>query len=42
MWRSQEQGREESGREKPIAAAEKVLQVKLKLRARKQLARDTQ
>lgn len=42
MWRFQEQGREEWGREKPIEAAEKVLQVKLKLRARKQLARDTQ
>lgn len=41
LWRFQEQGREEGGGRKPIGAAEKVLQVKLKLRAGKQLARDT-
>lgn len=38
-WRPQEQGREKWGREKTIAATEKVLQINLRLKAGEPLAR---
>lgn len=39
LWKPQEQGREKWGREKPIAATEKVLQMNLRLKAGEPLAR---